>query len=99
MWRPGLSCKARWTGWRICGGRLNVTDEVWKRAEVESPCVKICVVHPEAKICVGCRRTLAEIGAWSAMTPEARRAVMAELPGRAALLGRRRGGRAGRLAD
>jgi predicted Fe-S protein YdhL (DUF1289 family) len=32
------------------------------------------------------------------MTPEARRAVMAELPARAPLLRQRRGGRAGRLA-
>jgi hypothetical protein len=32
------------------------------------------------------------------MTPEARRAVMADLPGRADQLKGRRGGRAGRLA-
>lgn len=72
--------------------------EVWRRDEIESPCVKICVVHPEARICIGCYRSLEEIGAWSRMSPEARRAVMAELPGRAALAApRRRGGRAGRL--
>ena len=74
-------------------------DDLWKRDEVESPCVKICVIHPEAQICVGCRRTRAEIGAWSAMTPDARRRIMAELPARAALLARRRGGRAARLGD
>ncbi|MBT9243928.1 DUF1289 domain-containing protein [Gemmobacter fulvus] len=74
-----------------------MNDDLWKRNEVESPCVKLCSVHPVERICVGCRRTLEEIGAWSRMTPEARRAVMAELPGRAARLSKRRGGRMGRL--
>ncbi len=74
-----------------------MADEVWKRAEIESPCVKLCVVHPESRLCMGCHRSIDEITAWSSMTPEARRAVMAELPGRAALVkGARRGGRAGR---
>ncbi|WP_050522475.1 DUF1289 domain-containing protein [Pseudorhodobacter wandonensis] len=73
-------------------------DEVWKRDEVESPCVKLCVVHPEARLCVGCYRSIDEIGAWSRMSPEARRAVMAELPDRAKLLTKRRGGRSARVA-
>ena len=29
-------------------------DTVWKRAEVESPCIQVCVVHPEERICTGC---------------------------------------------
>ncbi len=73
-------------------------DEVWRRDEVESPCVKVCVLHPEAGLCIGCYRSAAEIAAWSAMSPAARRAVMAELPSRAPRVrGVRRGGRAGRL--
>ncbi len=71
---------------------------VWKRDEVESPCVRVCVVHQQARICTGCFRTIDEIGRWSRMTPEERRAVMAELPGRAPLLTKRRGGRAARIA-
>lgn len=71
-------------------------DDIWKRDEIESPCVKICVIHPEARICVGCRRSIEEIGRWSAMTPDERRSIMADLPGRAALLAKRRGGRLGR---
>ncbi len=74
-------------------------DDIWKRNEVESPCVKICVVHPEAKICVGCRRTVEEIARWSGMTSEERRAIMAQLPGRASLLAKRRGGRMGRQQE
>jgi uncharacterized protein len=74
------------------------SDKIWQRAEIESPCIKVCVIHPESRVCVGCHRTIDEIGAWSRMTPDARSAVMAELPGRASLLRQRRGGRAGRLA-
>ena len=75
-----------------------MTDDVWRRDPVESPCVKVCVLHPQTGLCIGCYRTAAEIAAWSTMTPEARRAVMAELPSRAPLVrGTRRGGRAGRL--
>ena len=73
-------------------------DELWKRDEIESPCVKLCVVHPEARICVGCYRSIDEIGSWSRLTPEARRAIMAELPARASTLTKRRGGRKARLA-
>lgn len=74
-----------------------MTDELWQRAEIESPCVKICVVHPEARICTGCLRTIDEITQWSRMTPEARRGVMEALPDRRASLTQRRGGRAARL--
>ena len=74
-------------------------DIVWKRAEIDSPCVKICVIHPETRLCVGCARTIDEIGAWSRMSPEARRLIMAELPDRKPAPNTRRGGRAGRLAS
>ena len=74
------------------------TDDIWKREEVESPCVKICVVHPATRLCTGCYRSIDEIGAWGRMTPEERRAVMADLPSRAGLLTKRRGGRAARLS-
>lgn len=72
-------------------------NTVWKRDEVESPCIKICVVHPEARICTGCLRSIDEIGRWSRMSPEERSEIMAALPDRAGLLKKRRGGRAARL--
>lgn len=72
-------------------------SDVWRRAEIESPCVKICVIHPETRLCTGCRRSLDEIGLWSRMSPEERREIMAELPTRTAAPTTRRGGRAGRL--
>jgi uncharacterized protein len=73
-------------------------DEIWARDEVESPCVKLCVVHPEARICIGCYRSIDEITIWSRLTHEARAELMAELPNRASQLTKRRGGRAARTA-
>ena len=70
---------------------------LWKRDEIESPCVQICIVHPETRICTGCYRTIDEITDWSRMTPEARRNIMDDLPARADELKVRRGGRAARL--
>lgn len=74
------------------------SDEVWMRDEVDSPCVKLCVIHPEARLCIGCLRSIEEITVWSRMTSAARAAIMAELPERAPrIAARRRGGRAARL--
>ena len=70
---------------------------VWRRNEIESPCLKICLIHPDAGLCIGCHRTRAEIATWSRMSAEARSAVMEELPAREAQLTRRpRRGRAAR---
>lgn len=70
-----------------------MSQDVWKRAEIESPCVKLCVMHPETGFCMGCYRSRTEIAGWSRMTPEERREVMADLPARAPMVkGRRRGG-------
>ena len=70
------------------------TDEIWRRNEVESPCKKICVIHPAAEICIGCFRTRREIAGWSRMTPEDRRTLIEALPAREPQLtaGGRRGG-------
>ena len=76
-----------------------MSDQIWKRDEIESPCIKICVVHPVERICTGCYRSIDEIGAWSKMSPEVRAAILQDLPERAALLKKRRGGRAGRTRN
>ncbi|WP_439563087.1 DUF1289 domain-containing protein [Roseinatronobacter sp.] len=74
-----------------------MSDAVWKRDEIESPCIKICVIHPESRLCTGCLRSIDEISQWARMTPQARQSVMAELPARQASISKRRGGRKGRL--
>ncbi|XDA96933.1 DUF1289 domain-containing protein [Sulfitobacter sp. LCG007] len=75
-----------------------MSEDIWTRNEVESPCVRVCVIHPEARLCTGCLRTVEEITGWSKMSPEERREIMAGLPDRQSQLTRRRGGRAARLA-
>jgi len=47
-----------------------------------TPCVKVCVMDDESGLCLGCRRTIAEIGGWARLTEAEREAVMAELPAR-----------------
>ncbi len=74
-----------------------MSDDVWTRPEIESPCIRICVIHPEARLCTGCLRSIDEITRWSKMTPEERRTIMAELPSRSGQVIKRRGGRAARL--
>ncbi|MCB1364502.1 MAG: DUF1289 domain-containing protein [Rhodobacteraceae bacterium] len=74
-------------------------DPAWKRDEIDSPCVRICVVHPGEGICVGCYRSPDEIARWSQMSDAERARIRAELPGRAPRLMRRRGGRAARLGE
>ncbi len=47
-----------------------------------SPCVNLCRLQRPAEICVGCRRTLAEIRAWKNMSETERLAIMRDLPSR-----------------
>ncbi|MCF2904194.1 DUF1289 domain-containing protein [Octadecabacter sp. CECT 8868] len=72
------------------------TDHIWQRDEIESPCIKICVVEPTSRLCTGCLRSIEEIGAWSSLSGDARKAVMDDLPNRTKLITKRRGGRAAR---
>jgi len=74
-----------------------MTDEIWKRDEIESPCVKICVIDPRSRLCTGCLRTIDEIGAWSRISPDDRRDIIQDLPNRKSQITKRRGGRAARL--
>ena len=69
-----------------------MSDEIWQRDELESPCVNICIIHPESLLCLGCSRSIDEISRWSDMTAAERREIAAALPGRNPGPTRRRGG-------
>ena len=74
-----------------------MTDDVWQRDEIESPCVRVCVIDQRSSLCLGCYRNAAEIRSWGQFSTAERRRVMAALPDRAANVApKRRGGRAGR---
>lgn len=49
-----------------------------------SPCNKVCSIDRRTGWCLGCWRTGEEIGAWPAMTPQAKHALLALLPARQA---------------
>ena len=76
-----------------------MSEDIWKRNEVDSPCVNICIIHPRANICTGCFRSIDEISSWSKMSETERKGIIKELPNRSSKLRVRRGGRAERLGD
>ena len=75
---------------------------VHSRLDVESPCVKVCVLDPDSGWCIGCGRSRGEIAGWLAMAPEQRHSLMLTLPARLQALTRdrrRKGGRRGRTGS
>ena len=56
---------------------------------IATPCVKVCIVDGASGLCLGCWRTLSEIGGWNGFTDAERAAIMAELPKREAAGSRR----------
>ncbi|MAU66504.1 DUF1289 domain-containing protein [Hyphomonas sp.] len=62
------------------------------REPIKSPCIKVCAVDASTGWCLGCGRTLKEIGQWVAMGESGRESVLCELPeriGRLEALGKR----------
>ncbi len=56
------------------------------RTPPASPCIRLCQLDPATGWCIGCGRTGAEIGAWTAMNATQKQALLGELPARLALL-------------
>lgn len=48
---------------------------------VPSPCTRVCTLD-DARVCIGCKRTVDEIKAWRGLTPDAKRALLRDLEGR-----------------
>ncbi len=64
------------------------------RPDIQSPCIKVCAVDGETGLCLGCGRSLKEIGGWMQFDDAGRQSVMDSLPER---LDRLRG--MGKLGD
>jgi uncharacterized protein len=43
---------------------------------IDSPCTKVCTLHPRVQICTGCGRNLSEIERWPRLTSPERLALM-----------------------
>ncbi len=63
-----------------------MTQPVMARPIIESPCIKVCAVDGQTGQCLGCGRTLKEIGGWMQLGDAGRREVAASLPGRLTVL-------------
>ena len=53
---------------------------------IETPCTRVCVVHPALGLCVGCGRSLDEIAHWIDFDAAERARIMARLPARLAVM-------------
>ncbi|WP_084333025.1 DUF1289 domain-containing protein [Hyphomonas sp. L-53-1-40] len=53
---------------------------------IKSPCIKVCAVDASTGLCLGCARSLKEIGGWVKLGTDGRERIMAELPERIARL-------------
>lgn len=51
---------------------------------IESPCIKVCTLDSSGELCLGCFRTIDEIGQWPAMSDGQRFEVLERLPARRA---------------
>lgn len=62
-------------------------NDVTALPPIASPCINVCVMDAESRLCTGCGRTIDEIAQWSAMSASRRREVIATLPERIETLG------------
>jgi len=53
---------------------------------IASPCSDVCKMDGGGRFCLGCRRTLAEITAWSTASDEERKIILAAVAQRRATL-------------
>jgi uncharacterized protein len=56
---------------------------------IASPCVSVCTVDKDLGMCIGCLRTLKEIGAWRVMTLAEKKATVEACAERAKTMPRR----------
>ena len=50
--------------------------------EVASPCIKLCKIDSESKVCGGCYRTIDEIIIWSKASSDQKRSIWANIAAR-----------------
>lgn len=48
-------------------------------ARIPSPCTKVCIIEPNSGLCLGCGRTLQEIGKWTSYSEMERSKIWSEL--------------------
>jgi predicted Fe-S protein YdhL (DUF1289 family) len=51
---------------------------------IETPCTKVCQIEPKTGWCLGCARSLLEIGNWTSFSDPERNRIMGDLDARKA---------------
>jgi hypothetical protein len=46
---------------------------------METPCIHVCLIAADTKLCEGCARTIDEIASWSQLTSGERSRIMRDL--------------------
>ncbi|HEY7766219.1 MAG TPA: DUF1289 domain-containing protein, partial [Aestuariivirgaceae bacterium] len=70
--------------------------DAFTSTDIETPCIKVCVVDPGSGFCIGCGRSREEIAGWLDYDAAQRRHIMGALSQRITSLTdkrRRKGGR------
>ena len=49
---------------------------------IATPCIKLCIVDGESGLCMGCFRSLPEVGRWGRMSDDERAEIMSGLADR-----------------
>jgi uncharacterized protein len=60
---------------------------------ISTPCIKLCVIEPSLRLCIGCGRSIDEISQWAGLTEPERQNIMAELAPRLSGIALRDSGR------
>ncbi|WP_417593592.1 DUF1289 domain-containing protein [Parasphingorhabdus sp.] len=56
---------------------------------MKSPCNDICTIDRPTGLCIGCGRSLSEIGEWGSASSDRKREILAMLPARMQALGKK----------
>lgn len=77
-----------------------MTSNTVTKNKTVSPCVKLCIIHQETQLCLGCFRSLNEISSWKSYNEEEKQSILGKLNERETLLNNRpRKGRKKRLRN
>jgi uncharacterized protein len=55
-------------------------------ADIQTPCNRVCAIHPVSGLCMGCGRSLEEIAGWIDLDGSERASIMTQLPARLAAM-------------
>jgi|KBSSwiStaDraftv2_1062776.scaffolds.fasta_scaffold301360_2 predicted Fe-S protein YdhL (DUF1289 family) len=68
-----------WTG---AGLPQREAGKLSKSEAVDSPCNRVCIIDPVRNWCIGCGRTLDEIGEWATASDPRKRQILENISAR-----------------